>query len=817
VIPDIAEKLFDENKQKVENVELQSLRSKIKRDNKEKLIEIHIAIVNEPNQMLILLCSDITEKVEKNKRELSEKNLYKIIDQSDELICKIDSSGKILFANSTFIQKLGYSKDELYEGNFFSSIFQEGVQNTFPALKVEDKSGPIEINLRFLPKQGYPINTIARIVQDTESDNDSDSYYVFLTDIEDKIESESELNFYESLFRTSLDGIAVEHEGRVIKANDSFANIFGYDSATELRNKDFLDLVSNDDVLKVAEYFRLKEMKKNAPDRFEFLGRKKDGAYFYTELSVSTFEVDEKLYLVLVTRDVTERKRAQKVIRESEEKYRNITENIDDFLYTFERSENILRPLFYTSAVENVTGYSQAEFLGDSKLFLKIIHPDDFQTHKKKLRALVKGSFKSSVELEFRIINKHGNIVWVRNKINFIRNNAGEIQKLYGLVSDITLKRKAEEELKQSAVDLQKLNETKDRFISIVSHDLRTPFSSILGFTDLLSNDETLNEQERKQYINYIQDSSKSMLSLVNSLLDWTRLQTGRIKFEPEKISAVEIIDKSIGTVRGTAIQKGIEIIQNVESGFSVFVDKSLTLQLFNNLLSNAVKFSKEGDTVMVSVKRLQSSHFIEFSVNDTGSGIKPENIEKLFNVDTKYTSEGTAGEKGSGLGLSLAKEIIEKHGGRFWVESKFGEGSEFRFTLPTASANILIVDNNPTDRILYSKILKNLTPEYEVDVASNGKEALEKIQILPPALIITENKMPEMNGYEFIQELIRLELIESMPVVVLSSNINRSETQAYSDLGVEYIFQKPVNLGTFKQALGRSLRKGVTINNKSI
>jgi PAS domain S-box-containing protein len=383
-----------------------------------------------------------------------------------------------------------------------------------------------------------------------------------------------------------------------------------------------------------------------------------------------------------------------------------------------------MRPLFYTSAVNQITGYNQAEFLEDSKLMLKIIHPDDLTNVRKKLSHLMKSSNKSSGEMEFRIINKQGNVVWVRNKINFTRNEQGEIQKVYGLVSDITFKKRAEGELKKSTDELVKLNETKDRFISIVSHDLRTPFSSILGFTDLLANDDELTEDERKQYVNYIQESSKSMLSLVNSLLDWTRLQTGRIKFEPERIDAKLLVEKIIRSMSGAAMQKGIEIFSTVGKNKFIFGDNNLVSQVFSNILSNAIKFTSRGDKITISVNSESSMRFLEFSISDTGKGIKEEDLNKLFSVDKKHTSEGTAGEKGSGLGLSLVKEIVEKNGGTVWEESEYGKGSTFKFTLPVASVNILLVDDDKTDRILYTKILKNITPDYTIDVASNGEEA---------------------------------------------------------------------------------------------
>lgn len=576
-----------------------------------------------------------------------------------------------------------------------------------------------------------------------------------------------------------------------------------------------LDLVSNDDILKVAEYFRLKEQDKNAPDRFEFLGRKRDNAYFYTELSLSSFKTNNKNYIVMVTRDITERKRAQKAIRESEEKYRNITENIDDFLYTFEKSGKLLRPLFYTAAVEKITGYTQADFLGDSKLFLKLIIPEDFPETKKKLSNLLKSTTQNTSEMEFRIITKQGNIAWVRNKVTLQKNASGELKKVYGLVSDITLYKRAEAELRKSTDDLMKLNETKDRFISIISHDLRTPFSSILGFTDLLANDEGLTNEERKQYVKYIQESSKSMLSLVNSLLDWTRLQTGRIKFEPERVEASSLIEKSINSVSGEAIRKGVEIYSTIAKGKNIFVDPGLLTQVFNNLLSNAIKFSNNGDRITISSKPAADSHLVEFSIRDTGSGIKEENLNKLFNVDTKFTTEGTAGERGSGLGLSLVKEIIEKHGGIIEAESVYGKGSNFKFTVPIASATILIVDNNKTERVLYSKILKNITPDYTIETASNGKEALDKIKSASPALVITEHFMPEMDGYNLVREMKKEGLLGKPPVIILSTELDRNTTQDYNDLGVQLVYQKPVNLRSFKEAVEKSLRESITTANK--
>jgi CheY-like chemotaxis protein len=301
------------------------------------------------------------------------------------------------------------------------------------------------------------------------------------------------------------------------------------------------------------------------------------------------------------------------------------------------------------------------------------------------------------------------------------------------------------------------------------------------------------------------------MLELVNSLLDLTRLQTGRIKFEPEKISAGTIITKSVNSLSGTAFQKDIDIISKVDEKVTIFADNNLMMQVFNNLISNAIKFTKPGGKIVISASPSKKIRFYEFSIKDNGVGIKPENIPELFRIDSKYTTEGTAGEKGTGFGLSIVNEIIGKHRGNIWVESEYGKGTDFKFTLPVASPNILLVDDSKTDRLLYSKVLKNITPEYNIEIASNGKEALEKIMAAPPALVITDHLMPEMNGYELTMEIKKLDLKGKPQVIILSGDIDRGIMADYHNLGIKYVFNKPVNLINFKTAVEKSLKKVLT------
>lgn len=777
---------------------------------KEGIMHASFTLVDDQEHYIVVACQNISEKIQlENQLKNVEGKFDKIIHQSGNIIFTTDLKGKFIYANQAFLDLINISQDEVASYSLADLIEQELLShNTLEKLSSESET-KTQIEIPLVLKNRNKI-FLSGFLQRTTESNGEDVYNGYFQNITTLKQFNHDFNLLLALLNSATDGITIEANNKIILVNDSFVKIFGYSRKEDLIGKSFVELVADEDLKRISEYLHLIRRKMDAPDRFEFLGKQENGTTTYYSASVSEFELEGKNYLVYITRDISERKRSQQALRESEEKYRSLIENIDDFFFTYSKFKDKLKPIFYSSNVRKITGYTQEEFIRDQRLFFKIILPDDVHLAKQRIKDLLISRIKNSTEIEFRIINKYGNIVWVRNKINLVRDDSGKVQRLYGIVSDISVRRKVEDDLRKSKEDLVKLNETKDRFLSIVSHDLRTPFSSILGFTELLLKDEILTEKERNQYVRFIQESSNSMLSLVNSLLDWNRLQSGRVQFEPQKTYAYPIIEKSINSLAGAALRKNIEITVSVPKEIQIFVDENLILQVFNNLISNAIKFSSPNGIITISVSPSQRLRFLEFSIQDSGVGIKSDDLKKLFSIDSKFTMDGTAGEKGSGMGLTIVKDIIQKHGGSIWVESELGKGSTFKFTLPIASAVILLVDDNKTDRLLYSKILKNITPDYNVEVASNGKEAIEKIKKSPPALVITDHNMPEMNGIRLVQEIQKLESKSKPPIIILSGDIDRTAIHDYGLLGIDYIFQKPVNLANFKQAVERTIRKGL-------
>tara|TARA_R110002096_G_scaffold97694_22_gene217871 strand:- start:7382 stop:9250 length:1869 start_codon:yes stop_codon:yes gene_type:complete len=239
-----------------------------------------------------------------------------------------------------------------------------------------------------------------------------------------------------------------------------------------------------------------------------------------------------------------------------------------------------------------------------------------------------------------------------------------------------------QQELMQSETKLKEANATKDKFYSIIAHDLRNPLSAILGFTELILMDEkNENKKENREFLKIIKETILHTATLLNNLLTWSRSQLGDIEFRPEIYRLTQFIEDNIAFVKGPATQKHITIHSHITPECTIFGDANMINTIIRNLLSNAIKFTS--DFGEVNIKAIMTPTFCEISITDNGIGISPVDQSNLFDTNTKFTSEGTNAEKGTGLGLLLSKEFIEKHGGTIWLESEVDKGSTFTFTLP--------------------------------------------------------------------------------------------------------------------------------------
>ncbi|MBK8662626.1 MAG: PAS domain S-box protein [Ignavibacteriales bacterium] len=746
------------------------------------------------NGKSIVICRDIKEEEQKlSELELSYQQITEMLNSTEDLVCTFDSEGKITKGNLKFYSTLGYDP-----GRNDITLYDIFDKKEFDLDEIINK-GKIKKTLPVKVGLGKSFTGEVMFVYNSIQGGLFDSFGCLIRDISAEEKAAQDILLMQSIFETSNDGIAVETGGEVIFVNNSFVRIFGYNSELEIVGRPISNFFSAVGDTLTDDDFSTGDSGK------EFKGLKSDSTKFLAEVSTASFEFNNKTFKVLIIRDITQIRMSQKLIEDSEAKYRSIAENIDDFLWVSEQVNGVLQPVFVTASFVAMTGYKIQDFVGNNQFWFKIIHPEDIQQYFQDLKNLFRNKYKNSGSVEVRILTRNGLAIWIRNKITVVRDG-DKIIKMFGLVSDITKQKQAEQEIRLSTENLKSLNEAKDRFISIISHDMRTPFSSILGFTDFLLSEE-MNPDEMKKYVSYIQDSTKIMLGLVNSLLDWTRLQTGRMKFEPVKQNLNLIVSKSFSAVSGTALQKSINLVNDVPDDITVFVDQNLILQVFNNLFSNAIKFTPAGGRISAGITGKINGRFLEVFVKDSGVGIRAEDIPKVFKVDTKFTTVGTAGEKGTGLGLSLVKEIIEKHGGTIDLESTPGVGTSFIFTIPAASSKIILVESSPTDRVLYTKIIGNLARGYEIEQFKDIESAVAEIQVSVPAVIISGHAFADGTGLDLIKKVHAIPERAKIPVIILGNNLGKSEQLAYKEAGVEELFNKPVILQKFKDAIQNSVK----------
>jgi PAS domain S-box-containing protein len=328
-------------------------------------------------------------------------------------------------------------------------------------------------------------------------------------------------------------------------------------------------------------------------------------------------------------------------------------------------------------------GYSFGEIDFSVQQWTNLIHPDDREAVDKSIQNHLSGKTPMH-RIEYRMRCKDGSYKWILDQAKVVSRDAnGKSLRMSGTHSDISEQKRIQEELTLKNQELQKTSYEKDRFFSIIAHDLKSPFVGFMGLTSLMAEEAgEFSAQELTKFGREMNQTANNMYKLLKNLLEWAQMQQGILDYQPRDLILVERIQNTIDTIHNRSEQKGIRIINEIETPYVVYADERMTDSILLNLISNAVKFTHRFGRVTISAQ-LAPDRMIEITVSDTGIGMTKQDIDKLFKVGEKVRTIGTDGELSTGLGLLLCKEFVEKHGGKIWVESQTGTGSTFRFTLP--------------------------------------------------------------------------------------------------------------------------------------
>lgn len=446
-----------------------------------------------------------------------------------------------------------------------------------------------------------------------------------------------------------------------------------------------------------------------------------------------------------------------------------------------------MRVIFWNPAASRVFGYQPEEILGHS--VLELLPTSDFATRLgksfKTFSRTGKGTMIGRVT-QFTVKRKNGRTFPVEAS-----SSAIQIQKAWHVVvilRDVTRHTKAEAALRRARDTAQSATRLKDQFVSLVAHDLRGPFTSILGFLELLDGDQKnpLNKKQ-KGYVEWVTESCGKMLGLIDDILNISRLKTGKIVPDPRFFNVRFLAEEALTSIRPLAEKKGVEVGNELPDPFRLYADPALYGEVLHNLLTNAVKFCRQGDRITLL---RHADKRATLMVRDTGVGIRKKRLSKLFKLEEKTSTLGTAGEHGTGYGLPFSRDLLKAHHGDLTVESKEGVGSVFYVHLPEVIPQTLIVDDDPAFRLLLLEYFRR--EQVQTMESTDGEDALLILKTRLCHLIICDLQMPGMDGFTFLATVRKETRTRTIPIIFITSDDSIETRETAFRLGANDFITKP-------------------------
>lgn len=617
--------------------------------------------------------------------ESGNNRLDRLLEASFEGIT-ITEEGRIIDANKRYAEMYGYELEEILGKPVYGHVAPEYRETVMKHIS-EGYEKPYEIN--GLKKDG----TVIR-VEVCGKNIEYEGRRIRLSalrDITERKATEEQLRESEERFRMIADNItevfwiADVEISKNFYVSPGYERIWGRPVASVYENpRSFIDAIHEEDRQRVLSTFEIE--KTGQPFDHEYRIIRPDGTIRW--IWSRGFPVADKTGRVNryagVARDVTERKNAEDALRESEEFLNSIVENIPDMIFVKDAKD--LRFLRFNKSGETLLGYKREELIGHNDYDFFPKDEADFFTEKDR-EVINKNQLLDIAEET--IVTKHSGTRILHTKKIPVLDSEGNPRYLLGISEDITDKKNVLRELMEAKEAATAANKAKSDFLANMSHELRTPLNSIIGFSEVLEDELPgfLNNLQLKN-VKYIHEAGLHLLNLINDILDLAKVESGKSEVKYETLSLKELLDSSIVMHRERALRNGItlgiEMPQNPE--IIIEADERKFKQILFNLLSNAVKFTPKGGSVRIAARTIMDvdeTEAVEVSVTDTGIGIKPEDMPRLFREFSQLESTYSKKFEGTGLGLALTKSLVELHDGKIWVESVIGEGSRFIFTIP--------------------------------------------------------------------------------------------------------------------------------------
>ncbi|MDP4173997.1 MAG: PAS domain S-box protein [Bacteroidota bacterium] len=641
---------------------------------------------------VVLVFADVTEKYKKEERlRENEERLRFALEGTNDGLWDINIKTDEVYLSPRGCELLGYKPSEFFETVKVWSdlIYEEDRSETNEKLlKYQKKESEIfEVEHRLKTKSGTFKWFLSR-GKAVSFDEDGNPLRMTgtHTDISQRKEAEEALKESEQRFRTLVENapvpLTVARNGVTVYSNIIFAKLLGFDNVEEILEKHLGDYIAPECKAMAREIVQKREKGEDAPKNYEITAMRKTGEKVQVYIQTNRIKMPDGLtYTIASFTDLTEYYKMTEALRQSEERLRFVMEggNLGFWDWNIETDE-----VYRNEQWATMLGYTFEELRNTVKQWQDFIHPDDKERAWQSILDLLEGRTKFH-KIEYRLQTKSGDYKWIYDRAMItMRNSEGKPIRMSGTHVDITRRKVNEIRLHYYTEELKASNAVKDKFFSIISHDLKGPFMGFLGLTEELANNiDSLEKNDISEVAAVMHNSAKKTYELLNNLLEWSRLQTGRFQYNPEPLDLFSEAEDITRLFSSAVAHKSISIHNNITKNLFVNTDRNALQTILRNLVDNAIKFSNEGGKITINSLRTNGS--VQLSVADSGIGMSKDKLEELLNAHSGLTTRGTKGEKGSGLGLSLVQDLVRRCKGELIIKSEENKGTEFIFTLPNS------------------------------------------------------------------------------------------------------------------------------------
>ncbi len=517
--------------------------------------------------------------------------------------------------------------------------------------------------------------------------------------------------------------------------------------------------------------------------------------------------------------NINEIKRAEASLRESEQRFRQVAENIREVIWLSDVAKNMM--IYISPGYELVWGRTCQSLYDSPRTWVEALHPED---RERVLGAAVTKQARGDYDETYRIVRPNGETRWIRDRAFPVRNEAGEVYRVAGLAEDITESRLLDAELRAARDAALASDQAKSEFLANISHEMRTPLNAIQGMCELMTG-QTLPEPHASR-AKLAHDAVEILTATIDDLLDLSKIEAGHLPLDPKPTDVRELIGAAFALIEAQAHAKGIKMKLDVATTVPMLlrVDPLRLRQVVANLLNNALKFTAAGSvSLTASTEPVDDKQvFLNVAVRDTGIGIAPEVQGRLFQPFTQADASTTRRYGGTGLGLAISRRLIEAMGGVIGVESIPDAGSVFWFRVPLPVAGeaphsapapaatpdlsrlrVLVVEDNETNQVIALDMLAHLG--IKAESAGNGAQALEKMTHAAYDIVFMDCSMPVMDGYTATTQWRRLETPGAhLPIVAMTAYAMPGDREKCRAAGMDDYIAKPIRLKDFAAALSR-------------